>query len=146
MRRNGLWEIYLTVRNGFIPGRFDSVQEFGYRESFGGSIAVKKNGKWMLIDRAGKRISGRYDGWLKMYLWSNFYRVSKRGKWGLINNEGKQLVPCRYASIAKVHYFNGEQVFCCLTKQRKHEHWCNGKKVKTQNENVYLLEGGDSNY
>lgn len=71
-----------------IPIRYHEASTF-----YNGTAAVSQNGVSYLIDKEGRRISGRYDSIVPIL---PYYRVKKHDHYGIIDHRGHELKPCIY--------------------------------------------------
>lgn len=94
---------------GIIDDKGNVLFEFKYDDVFVISkdiIALKKLGKWSLINRKGFSLnSSEYDGLAKLR--SKRALVIKNGKYGFIDEKGKEVIPCKYDN-AETFFFEGK--------------------------------------
>lgn len=88
---------YMQGTKKAIPPKYEAAEEFN--ESLG-LAWVKLNGKWGVIDKAGKEVlAPKYDDKFNFSSKTGFAWVMTGTKWGLIDKTGKEIVAPKYDYI-----------------------------------------------
>lgn len=96
-----LGPVYQDNTWGFVDSTGTLVINFTYdslnASCWGGDwTGVRKEGKWTVINRAGKQLIAPMYDHIECILDEDPARVGLNGKWGYINREGEIVIPCVY--------------------------------------------------